>query len=156
MTLALITDTEQVAVGDTFDVAVQAQSGSRQVVGVDVHLNYVPSKLAVVDMNPAVAGIQITGGTTLTTPLWNLAANTTGQLDYSAGILGGAGVSYPAGSFTIATIRFQALAETAPTTEVTFSISNERPTYVSGDTEGTDVTGTLTGGTYTIMPEYEV
>ena len=144
--LILSLSTNTALVGTTFDVVIQAQSGGQAVVGIDACLDFDPAKLAVVDMVPGTAGIQISGGASLSMPLQNLADNTTGHIDYSAGSLS----PYPSGTFTVATIRFQALAATSPTTAVAFSTSGLRSTEVSGDVLGTNVTGTLTGGVYTI------
>ncbi len=139
---------QTVQAGDTFEVIIQAQSGSQEVVGVDAYLDFDPARLAVVDMNSRQDGIQISGGTTLNVPLWNSVNNATGHIDYSAGAFN----PYPHGTFTLATIRFLALAATSPTTTVVFSTSFERPTLVMGDTQATNATGTLTAGTYTLNP----
>ncbi len=152
--LVLVTGTEPAVVGDIFDVVIQAQSGSQKVVGVDTYLDFDPTKLVVLDMNSATAGIQISDGAVLTGPIQNIVDNTAGHIDYSAGILGG--TSYPSGTFSVATIRFRALAQTSPTTSVTFATSAPRKTYVSGDIEGTSVTGTLSGDTYTIASQIDL
>jgi uncharacterized repeat protein (TIGR02543 family) len=149
--LVLSPSADAVMIGDTFEVDILARSGSQPVVGMDAYLDFDPAILSVVDMDSGAAGTQITGGQTLTSIIVNSADNTFGQLDYCAGVLGGEGISYPSGNFTIATIHFLALAETSPTTAVTFSTSLERDTEVSGDILGTDVTGTLTGETYTVL-----
>ena len=144
--LVLSPSTSNNMIGDTFDVILQAQSGSQQVVGVDAYLDFDPAKLAVVDMDPAVPGCQIASGAAFSMPIRNTADNTAGHIDYSAGAIN----PLPSGTFTVATIRFQALAATAPTTAITFSTSDVRHTEVCGDIQGTDVTGTLTGGVCTI------
>jgi hypothetical protein len=146
--LVLVPAEQTIRAGETFDVVIQAQSGSQQVIGVDAYLDFDPIKLAVVDMNSEKPGIQISGGTTLSLPLWNSANNSTGHIDYSAGAFS----PYPHGTFTLATIRFLAMAATTPTTTVIFSTSFERPTTVIGDTQASDVTGTLMGGNYTFKP----
>ncbi len=151
--LVLVTDAEPAVVDDTFDVVLQAQSGSQNVVGIDAYLNFDPAKLAVVDANSEAPGIQIATGTTLTQVIQNSADNTTGHINYCAGVLG---ESYPSGTFTVATIHFKALAATSPTTDVTFSTSIPRKTYASGDIEGTEVTGSLTGQTYTIAAKIDL
>jgi hypothetical protein len=147
--LALAPAVQSVNVGDIFEVVVQSRSGDQAVVGVDAYLDFDFTKLAVVDMNSAAVGIQISDGATLTTPLWNLANNETGRIAYSCGSFS----PYPSGTFTIATIRFMALAPTATTTAVTFSTSPERPTTVVGDNRATVVTGALSGGEYTLIPQ---
>ena len=47
--LTLGTATQSVKLGDIFDVVIQAQSGSQEVVGADVFLDFDPSRLEVVD-----------------------------------------------------------------------------------------------------------
>ena len=146
--LALSPASQSVNAGETFDVAIQALSGNQELVGVDTYLDFDPAKLAVMDMDPGTAGIQISGGAILNMPLRNSADNSTGHIDYSAGSLN----PYPNGSLTIATIRFRVLAATSAATAITFSTSLDRPTLVVGDTQGTNVTGSLTGGTYSFSP----
>jgi hypothetical protein len=145
--LTLATATQSLILGDTFDVVIQAQSGIQDVVGADVFLNFDSSRLEVVDVDNATAGIQISGGATLATVLWNSANNSSGHIDYSAGKFS----SFPKGTFTIATVRFRVLGTTSADTEVTFSTSPDRPTKIVGDTKATDVTGTLTGSAYALI-----
>jgi hypothetical protein len=146
--LALTPASQTVNTGETFEVAIQALSGTQELVGVDVYLDFDPAKLAVVDMDPGTTGIQISGGVVLSMPLRNMVDNSTGHIDYSAGSLN----PYPNGSLTIATIRFRVLAATSAATAITFSTSLDRPTLVVGDTQGTNVTGSLTGGMYSFSP----
>jgi len=150
VSLSLAPVEQTVKVGDTFDVAIQAESGSLEVVGIDAYLEFDPSKLAVVDMNSTKSGIQITAGDTLTTVIQNSADNTNGYINYSAGVLGAD--SYPSGTFTAATIKFEALAETSTATAVEFSTSAKRTTMVSGES-GSVITGSLTNGVYTLYSE---
>jgi hypothetical protein len=149
--LILVSSTATVVVGDSFDVLIQARSGGQAVVGVDAYLDFDPTILAVVDMDNVTSGTQISGGTTLPEQIQNGADNISGHINYSAGALGGEGVTYPAGTFTVAAIRFRSLSTTAPNTAVTFANSGARKSYVSGDTSGTDVSGTLTGGIYIVL-----
>jgi hypothetical protein len=145
--LTLAATTQNVRLGDTFDVVIQAESGSQEVVGADVFLDFDSSRLEVVDVDNVTAGLQILGGPKLTSVLWNSADNIVGHIDYSAGKFN----SFPNGTFTIATVRFRALGTTSTNTVVTFSTSLERPTKIVGDVHATDVTGTLTGSAYTLI-----
>ena len=146
--LTLATATQTVKLGDTFDVVIQAQSGSQEVVGADVFLNFDPSRLEVVDIDNVTAGTQILGGLSLTTELWNSADSSSGQIDYSAGKF----ISFPKGTFTIATVCFRALGTASPIdTVVDFSTSFDRPTKVVGDVKATNVTGTLIGSVYSLI-----
>jgi hypothetical protein len=145
--LTLDSSSSGIKLGDTFEVIIQAQSGSQEVVGVDVFLNFDASRLEVVDVDNVTAGIQILSGTTLKTVLWNSVSNSSGHIDYSAGKFS----SFPTGTFTIATIRFKALGTTSTDTAVAFSTSTDRPTKIVGDIKATDVTGTLIGSTYTLI-----
>jgi len=144
--LTLVPAGQSVHAGDIFEVIIQAQSGSQQVIGIDAYLDFDFTKLAVVDMNSEQSGIQISGGIALPIFLWNAANNTTGRIAYSAGAFS----PYPSETFTVATIRFQALAATSLASPVTFSTSFDRPTLVVGDTHAADITGTLTGATFLI------
>jgi hypothetical protein len=148
--IVLSPDNATVVTGDYWDVIIQVQSGSQPVVGIDAYVNFDPTCLKVVDMDGSVSGVQITPGTTLNEIIQNTADNGTGHIDFSAGVLGGS-APYPSGTFTLATIRFQALSPTSPTTSISFSTSGLRRTYISGDIVGNDVTGTLGSGTCTIV-----
>jgi hypothetical protein len=142
-----------VVAGDNFDVVVEARGGSQSVVGVAAYLNFDPAKLSVVDIDVTAPGVQITGGTTLTSAIQNSVDNTTGRIDFSAGVLG---TIYPSGNFTVATIRFHALAATSTNTAVGFSTTSPRETYVSGDMQGTKVTGTTNGAAYAILSKSDI
>jgi hypothetical protein len=135
-----------VNVGSTFDVVIKAEAGTIGVAGVDAFLNFDPTKLTVVDMDAGTTGTQIIPGTELNTVLTNSCDNTTGTIDISVGKLG---TPYPEGAFIVATIRFQALAVTATTTNVSYSTTGERKTSVT-DGFG-NFTGTLTGATVQII-----
>ena len=150
--LVLTTTATTIVVDEDFDVVIEAQCGSQTIVGIAAYLNFDSTKLAVVDMG-AANGVQITGGTTLAIPIQNSVDNTAGQINFSAGVMG---TTYPSGNFTVATIRFHTLAATSTDTVVSFSTTNPRQTYVSGDSQGTQITGTTTGATYAIMSETDI
>jgi hypothetical protein len=153
VSLVLTSTASPIVVDDIFDVAIEAHCGSQAVVGLAAYLNFDSTKLAVVDMDVAATGIQITGGTTLDDPFQNSVDNISGRINFSAGVLSGI---YPSGTFTVATIRFHALAVTSTDTALSFSATNPRETYVSGDNQGTEVTGTTNSATYAITSESDI
>jgi len=140
--LVLTPSTDSISVGETFEVDIQAEAGDLGVVGIDAYLDFDPEILA-------VAGI--TEGETLDTVIRNYSDNSTGHISYSAGILNGSS----SGTFTVATIRFVALAATTVDTAVTFSTTDIRYSMVT-TTDGINVTGNLTGGSYTVVSGVDV
>jgi hypothetical protein len=144
--LMLIPASSTVNIGSTFDVVIQAEAGAIGVAGVDAFLNFNPAKLAVIDMDSVTAGIQIIPGTNLNTVITNTCNNTTGMIDFSAGKLN---TPFPSGTFTIATIRFQAVAVTIPNTAISFSTTEARNTSITDSIY--EVLGTLTGVTISII-----
>ncbi len=135
--LTLVPGVQTVTVGETFDVVIQAEAGLTTLAGIDAFLDFDPTKLQV---------LQLTAGTVFPMEIIRNIDNTLGQVDISMGKLG---APFPSGDIVLATVQFEAIAETEPVTDITFAISGARWTMVS-DSEGIDVTGTLTGGTYTI------
>ena len=92
-----------VPVAQAFDIAIMVEAGSQPVDAVDAFLAYDPTRLAVK---------QITPGTALPIVLANNLDASAGRITYSAGRqLDGAAAT---GTFALATVRFQALASTAP------------------------------------------
>jgi elongation factor P hydroxylase len=118
--LSLSPASSTVNVGNTFELVIQADAGAIGVAGVDTFLNFDATKLAVVDLDSGTAGIQIIPGTVLNTVLTNIADNTLGTITFGAGKLS---APFSTGPFTVATIRFQALAVTAPTSNVTGTLN---------------------------------
>ena len=102
---------QMVAVGDNFTVAILAEAGDLSVSGISAYLNYDPAYLEVQSVTP---------GADLPLVLENSFDNITGTIGYSAGKLG---EPFPSGNFTVATIEFQALALTSPSTAINFSTS---------------------------------
>jgi hypothetical protein len=147
--IKLIDNAANLYPGDIFSVIVEVSSGSQNVIGMDVFLDFDASKMAVLDSGPQVSGIQIQEGSTLSTVLLNKADNTQGHIDYSAGTF----KPYPSGTFTLATIHFQALAPAPGGTLLSFSTSAKRPTEVIGDTQATLVTGLLEGSNIIIKAQ---
>ncbi len=143
--ISLQPSTEHVGVGEVFDLIIQAEAGDQPVSGISAFIDFDPTYLEVLDADTGTGGIQITPGSTLTTVLLNEADNSMGTIDYSAGKLGG---PFPTGTFTVATVQFKALTETDPSTAIDFSTTDPRET--AADYAGSDVTGTITGGTVSI------
>ncbi len=111
-------------VGAMFELALQVQAGTNYLDVVDAVLTFDRALLRVVDAN-GVEINTITPGNTLSTVLQNNVNNSTGQITFSAGRPVG---SNPAsGTFTLATIRFKAIAPTS-STSVAFT-ANTRAYY---------------------------
>ncbi|MFC2060763.1 C1 family peptidase, partial [Chloroflexota bacterium] len=106
---------------ETFTLTIKVEAGSQPVAGIQAFINFDPYFLAVQDSDNVTPGIQITPGTSLPNQLLNSANNTTGIIDYVAGIaLTDPSGPCPSGSFTLATITLKALAETEDTTAIRF------------------------------------
>jgi len=134
--ISLQPSTKNVGVGEVFDIIIQAEAGDQPVSGIS----------AFIDFDPACLEVQsVTPGTTLSTVLQNTYDNIAGIIDYSAGKLG---EPFPTGTFTVAIVQFKALTETDPSTAIDFSTTGPRET--AADYAGSDVTGTITGGTVSI------
>ena len=134
--ISLQPSTEHVGVGEVFDLIIQAEAGDQPVSGISAFIDFDPAYLEVQSVTP---------GSTLPTVLQNTYDNIAGTIDYSAGKLGG---PFPTGTFTVATVQFKALTETDPSTAIDFSTTDPRET--AADYAGSDVTGTITGGTVSI------
>jgi len=115
--LALVPPTPTVAIGSGFDIVVQIQAGTQQVDSGAAYLNFDQTVLNVASITP---------GSTLPLVLSNSFNNTTGLVNYSAGILSG----FPIGTFTLATIHFQAIALSGGTT-INFNFVNPRYSIVT-------------------------
>lgn len=124
---------ENALVGELFDLVIQAEAGVQPVSGVQAFLDFDPTYLEVQS---------VTTGSALPNEVLVAYDNTAGTIDYSVGKLGG---PFPSGTFTVGTIQFRALAATDPDTAVGFSASLPRETIV--DYGGSDITGTISGGT---------
>jgi hypothetical protein len=93
--------------GDVFTVGLQIVAGSQPVDGAEVHLDFDPRYLQVVDGDGQPAGTIEDSGM-LENLLMNLVsvAQGVGHIDFAAGTLEG---TPPSGTFTVATVRFKAL-----------------------------------------------
>lgn len=90
-----------VTLGSQFDVTVRVLAGANQIDGAAAFVNYDSAVLAAVSITPGVS-LPVVLQNTIATP---------GQADYAAGTFS----SYPTGTFTLATMRFQANALSAGT-----------------------------------------
>jgi hypothetical protein len=107
--------------GQPFNMDIKTSvAGLQQVDAVQAYINFDPALLEVVDAAASQSGVQITPGTGLTSLVENTADNASGLISFTAG----QPVSpYPAGSFTVATIRFKAKTVSGTThTPVTVSL----------------------------------
>lgn len=115
--LVLLPSSQTVAMGDIFNITIEAQCNGQDVHGVSAY----------VDFDPACLEVQsITPGATLSTVLQNTFSNTLGTLDYSAGIFT---PPLPSGTFTAATVSFKALNPSA-STSISFDTTDPRKTNV--------------------------
>ena len=150
--IALSPLTTTVYVGDVFMLDVMVNAGSQSVDGVDVYLNFDAGKLHVVDAAGADTTAIIADTTTFSSVLQNVADNTTGHIDYSAGSLSGSAGS---GSFRVAQIRFKAMAgSSAAGTPVTFNRSIPRLTDVAW--AGSSVFGSATDASAVIISTFTI
>ena len=96
-----------VAAGQSFDVDIKIDAAGQPVDGAEVHLDFHPLYLQVVDSGNAPAG-EIKSSGVLDIAIQNHVDNAVGQIDFAAGTF----TSPPTGSYVLATIRFRALAST--------------------------------------------
>lgn len=120
--LAVAPATSNVSVDDIFTVDIQVQAGVQAVDAVDAFLNFDPVYLRVVDAGGTPTNT-ITAGPAFNTVLLNQVDNAQGQIDFSGAMLGG---TPPSGTFTLATVRFKALAGNISGTTVSFSTTPPR------------------------------
>src|SRR5262249_21612775 len=105
--LALVPATQTVQPGVPFDVTVEVRAGAQPVDNAAAYLNFDPSVLQVVSSTP---------GSALQFTLQNTIDNPYGHVDLAQGTVFG---TYVTGTFTLATVRFNAIANTAGT-EIVF------------------------------------
>jgi len=138
--VALVPTTSTVGIGAQFDVVIQVQAGAEAADSAAGYIGFDHALLAVVS---------ITAGANLPVPLANSYDNGAGTINYSAGTFS----NYPTGNFTLATVRFSALAVTGGT-PLTFNHTLPRETIITF-TDGTlstsaaDGTVVITGATPT-------
>jgi len=108
----------------SMDIVVDARS--RAVDGAEVHMDFDPDYLTVVDeVGQPASGI--IGGVALPFQIENTVDNSLGEIHYSAGKISPGAVQIP---FVLASIRFRA-EELVPHTEVTFRVDGYRATKVT-------------------------
>lgn len=95
------------AAGQSFDVDILINAGGQPVDGAEVHLDFHPSYLQVVDGSNHPAG-EIQSSGVMDIGIQNYVDNAAGHVDFAAGTF----TSPPTGSYVLATIRFKALAST--------------------------------------------
>jgi hypothetical protein len=125
-----------VAVGNNFAVVIQVQAGSTGVSAAGASLTFDKNKVNVVS---------ISGGGSLPFVFINTYNNSAGTLRYDAGKIG---APYPSGTFTHATITFNALAVVG-STAISFTSVGVN-TGVIDDTGENEVLNTATGASVTI------
>ncbi len=133
-----------------FAVNIQIATGSQPVDGAEVHLDFDPTYLQVVDGsgNPASA---IESGGTFDVLIQNVVNNDEGRIDFAAGTFD----VPPNGTFVLATIHFRALQITdAGSTPLTFVSREGSPTNaVYG---GDSMLGDIVDGVVTVRNQYHL
>ena len=149
----LVPASQAVSVGQVFTIDIDVDAGSQELDTVEAHVNFDPTYLQVVDeddnlLTGVTDGAIVPGSITtteLTTGLLNRIDNGSGHAGIACGIPpGGEPVNEV---FTLGTIRFKAVAESAGTT-ITFSTATGRVTLAVRS--GTNVTGDRVGSTMAI------
>lgn len=95
------------AAGQSFDVDILINAGGQPVDGAEVHLDFHPSYLQVVDGGNQPAG-EIQSSGVFDIAIQNHVDNAAGHVDFAAGTF----TNPPTGSYVLATVRFKALAGT--------------------------------------------
>jgi hypothetical protein len=141
-TVRLVFDPAEVTItpGEEFMLTVNVEAGKEKVDAVQISIDYGSAAMKI---------LEIKAGDALSTPLLNQYDNSTGTLDYAAGILPPA--KAPTGTFKLAEIRFSAVAESP---QVDFSIQYEAPRQTGVFYQGTSIldTGSLAGARVIIKP----
>ncbi|OGN96320.1 MAG: hypothetical protein A2Z71_06475 [Chloroflexi bacterium RBG_13_50_21] len=127
-----------VAVGQNFDLVLKVQAGAQLVDGAAAYVNFDPAYLQVVSITP---------GSSLTLTLQNNYDNNIGLVNFAAGVL--PPNSPPSGTFTLATITFNAQALT-PGTPIYFDNANPRLSDITYG--GHSILDGTQGGTVKITP----
>lgn len=119
-------NTLTVARDGSSSLAIVVDTGTQPVDSVEVHVDFDPARLQVVDAsgNPVSS---LTAGTALGSVLQNNVSNSTGRIDFGAGLT--LGSSAPSGRFTLATLRLKAPAAA--------SVGNTALAFVTGSTRNT-------------------
>ena len=113
--LSLFPANQTVNANQLFSVFVNVQAKTQPVDGVSAYLNFDPTYLQVVSITP---------GTSLPLPIQNTYNNSTGQIDYMAGILA---PTHPTGTFKLLTVNFRSVKPVV-STSLQFNLSEPRKT----------------------------
>lgn len=125
--LAVVPPTTTTGVGQTFMVTIQVQAGAQTVDGASAYINFDPTILQVVG---GVGGI--TGGGVLPLEIEKSVNNTTGIVNYTAGVSLPPTPPFPTGTFTLLTINFSATNSTGPGgTPLAFNATDPRKSDVT-------------------------
>ncbi len=117
--MAIIPDTQSVGVGTEFNVNIEVRASAQQVDGAAGYLNFDPALLEVVSISAVTSQLSVTVEQSFD--------NALGTANYAAGRFS---APFPSGTFTIATLRFRAKAQSAGT-PITFNTTNPRKTDVT-------------------------
>jgi uncharacterized repeat protein (TIGR01451 family) len=101
----------------TFEVEIVVQAGEQMVDGAAAYLGFDPDFLQVVDITP---------GSSLPLEIQNRFDNVAGKIDYAAGTF----IDFPSGTFTLATVTFEALGQ-SDGTRVNFNLTLPRQSDVT-------------------------
>ncbi|MCL4533745.1 MAG: cohesin domain-containing protein [Bacteroidetes bacterium] len=108
--IAMVPAATRVAPGQTVSVDIHVAAGSQPVDGVEVHIDFDPMKLQVVESDGRPAS-KIVNGTAFTMDIMNAVDNPKGRIDYAIGAAPGSG-NERSGSFVVASFRAVATGET--------------------------------------------
>ena len=133
VTLEIVPVATEIRVGEPFTVTAGINTGSQQVDGVSVYLNFDPALLQVQALTQP--------NNLLPAVIQNQFDNSAGHVDFAAGAFSG----FPSGAFDVVQVRFIAQAVTAPDTALTFNASLPRRTDATFG--GQSVLTGSTGGT---------
>ena len=135
------------AVGSTFDVQIIVNTAGQAVTAVDIFsLNYNTARLAVVDQNAGVTGVQITPGTLFPQTIFNSVDTALGKIKFAQAQAPGTSTTYN-GSGVLATVRFQVL--TAGASNLTFDFTNGSLGDCNVTVGTTDLLTSVTNGSFT-------
>ena len=132
--LRLVPSSDSVMVGSTFTVDIQVEAGDQAVAGVDTFLNFDTDYLEVTNITPNSSKLGVQANLVMD--------NTNGYADYSA--LKSFIQPYPSGTFTLATVTFQCVGESANTT-ISFNEAGNRESDIAYG--GDSVLGAVEGCT---------
>ncbi len=140
--IVVLPSSQTVASGN-FDVTIQAECNGQEITGVSAFLDFDTTYLEVVS---------ITAGPTLDLGLGNTYDNSAGTINYSAGTFT---EPYPTGTFTVATITFNAKAETPLESSTLITLHSVSPRTTDADFGGDSKLNGTTGAEVTITGPIE-